>query len=236
LSAGSYGRAEATWEHADKNGAPPDLQQLANAPQREPKRTLTLHNHQRLQRLDLRLWRRITTALLQELWPNGGLDLAVHVVTGLEITRLNETFLQHQGSTDVITFDYTETAGQDSRRPPRPRGRVGRETPPRPLHGEIFVCLDEAVCQARRFRATWQSELVRYAVHGVLHLLGYDDLNCRARRRMKAAENRLMRRLARQFTLDDLGASPAGPQAPPAANKPRRFALRKRPGSPRLAR
>jgi len=74
------------------------------------------------------------------------------------------------------------------------------------LHGEVFVCLDEAVTQARRFRVTWQSELVRYVVHGVLHLLGYDDLNPRARRRMKAAENRLMRRLARQFAIPDLGS------------------------------
>jgi len=40
----------------------------------------------------------------------------------------------------------------------------------------------------------------------VLHLLGYDDLNPRARRRMKAAENRLMRRLARQFAIPDLGS------------------------------
>ena len=41
--------------------------------------------------------------------------------------------------------------------------------------GKSFVCLDEAVRQARRFHTTWQSELVRYVVHGVLHLLGYDD-------------------------------------------------------------
>ena len=45
----------------------------------------------------------------------------------------------------------------------------------RPLHGEIFICVDEAVWQARKFRTSWQSEIVRYLVHGVLHLLGHDD-------------------------------------------------------------
>lgn len=73
------------------------------------------------------------------------------------------------------------------------------------LHGEIFVCLDEAVSQAHRFHTNWQSELVRYIVHGVLHLLGYDDLNNRARRRMKAAEDNLVGQLARQFDFHGLG-------------------------------
>jgi probable rRNA maturation factor len=60
------------------------------------------------------------------------------------------------------------------------------------------------VQQARRFRTTWQSELVRYVVHGVLHLLGYDDRDSRARRRMKAAEDALVRRLARQYIFREL--------------------------------
>ena len=45
---------------------------------------------------------------------------------------------------------------------------------------------------------------MRYVVHGVLHLLGYDDLNNRARRRMKAAEDTLVRQLARQFDFHNL--------------------------------
>ena len=67
------------------------------------------------------------------------------------------------------------------------------------LHGEIFVCVDEAVSQARRFRTTWQRELVRYVVHGVLHLLGYEDLHSRTRRKMKVAEDTLVRQLSSQF-------------------------------------
>jgi len=50
----------------------------------------------------------------------------------------------------------------------------------------------------------WQSEVVRYIVHGVLHLLGHDDLRADLRRKMKREENRLVRLLARRFALAQL--------------------------------
>jgi len=175
------------------------------------RRTLSLLNRQRARRVDLRLLRRIVQALLRETWPNGSFDLVFYMVAGPEMTRLNEAFLHHKGSTDVITFDYSEREGQayslsTSGAGVRPT-RDTRDTCPTVLHGEIFVCLDEAVSQARRFNATWQSELVRYVVHGALHLLGYDDQADRARRRMKEAEDTLVRQLARQFDFHNLGAT-----------------------------
>lgn len=158
-------------------------------------RSLTVRNCQRRRPVNLRFLRQIAHALLRETWPDGHLDLGIYVVAQAEMTHLNETFLRHQGSTDVITFDYAEEAAAKAREPRFPAL----------LHGEVFVCLDEAVSQACRFRTTWQIELVRYVVHGVLHLLGYDDLASRSRRRMKGAENRLVGQLARQFDLYALG-------------------------------
>ena len=81
-------------------------------------RTITLHNRQTTQRLNLRLLRRITRALLHEARPHGAFDLAIYVVAEPEMTRLNETYLRHQGCTDVITFDYAENVGQASRLSP----------------------------------------------------------------------------------------------------------------------
>ena len=168
-------------------------------------RTNPLHHRQTTRRLNLRLLRRITRALLHEVRPHGAFDLAIYVVAEPEMTRLNETYLRHQGSTDVITFDYAEEVGLEKAGEGLVHGTGDeREACPSALHGEIFVCLDEAVSQARRFHTNWQSELVRYVVHGVLHLLSYDDLNSRARQRMKAAEDALVRQLARQFELHRL--------------------------------
>ncbi len=171
-------------------------------------RSLALGNRQCLRSVNLRLLRRIVQALLREVWPEGSFDLVISIVAAPAMTRLNETFLRHQGSTDVITFDYAERVGQASRLSSGSSQdnsqRDRRDACPTLLHGEIFVCLDEAASQARRFRTTWQSELVRYVVHGVLHLLGHDDQRSAARRRMKRAENKLLRRLASEFPIHRL--------------------------------
>ena len=114
---------------------------------------------------------------------NAAIELGVHLVAAPEMTLLNETFLHHTGSTDVITFNHAEENSTDS------------------IHGEIFICLDDAVKQADAFRTTWQSELARYVIHGVLHLRGFDDLTPSKRRVMKREENRLLRESIEQFPL-----------------------------------
>lgn len=164
---------------------------------------LTIRNRQKTRVLNARLLRRIMRALLEELPRLSDADLGLLVVAAPEMTRLNETFLRHAGSTDVITFDYREAAEvAPSSRGLRPAGAVELA-----LHGEIIVCVDEAILQARRFRTSWPVELVRYLVHGVLHLRGFDDQTPAARLRMKREENRLLRRLAGRFPLSRLARS-----------------------------
>jgi probable rRNA maturation factor len=142
------------------------------------------------------LLRQVTNTLLAELLPRKVLELAIYIVGSVEMTHLNETFLGHSGSTDVITFDYSERASPENQTSSPEEAAIC---------GEIFVCLDEAVAQAGRFRTTWQMELTRYVVHGVLHLCGFDDKRTAARRRMKRAEARLLRRLASTHKLGGLG-------------------------------
>lgn len=157
-------------------------------------RTLTIQNRQRTVRVDRRRFRRLATALLSEVLALPRYDLGLCLLADAEMIQLNETFLRHAGSTDVITFDYVAAGPQ-----PGQAGHSARQEnsgTESPLHGEIFICLDEAIRQAKRFRTSWQSELVRYLVHGVLHLRGFDDCSATARRRMKREENRLVRALA----------------------------------------
>jgi len=166
---------------------------------------LRTENRQRARPVDLRYLRAIAKTLIERVLTIPNYDLAVYLVAAPEMTRLNETFLQHEGPTDVITFDYCEQT------PPASRLSLSRSTlhaprsaPPPPLHGEIFICVDEALIQARRFRTTWQSELLRYLIHGILHLQGFDDLRPAYRRKMKREESRLLRLCSRQFDFRKL--------------------------------
>ena len=154
-------------------------------------------NRQRTWKLNSRMLRKITAELLVEL-EVGKAELGINLVAATEMTVLNEDFLRHEGPTDVITFDYAEArAARPREAKTRTRGRAARA----PLSGEIFICLDEAVAQAKKYKTTWQSEIVRYVIHGILHLLGHDDSRVAARRRMKREENRLLRRLSQRFSL-----------------------------------
>jgi probable rRNA maturation factor len=137
-------------------------------------------NRQRKRKINSRRLKKIVGLLLTELKIQEA-ELGINLVTASEMSRVNETYLQHEGSTDVITFDYSD----------KTEGTF--------LRGEIFVCVDEAFLQARTYGSNWQSEVVRYIVHGVLHLLGHDDLKSILRRRMKREENRLVRLLAKRF-------------------------------------
>ena len=182
-------------------------------------RTLSVRNRQRVRRVNTPLLRRITLHVLEEQLRVSDFELAIHLVAAPEMALVNKAFLQHEGSTDVITFDHSVNVGQASclsRKPTtigRPSNgptdasplgnRDGLEARPT-LQGEIYICLDAAVKQAREFRTTWQSELTRYAIHGLLHLCGHDDLKAAARRKMKVEENRLLRKVAKEFVLTRL--------------------------------
>ena len=80
-----------------------------------------------------------------------------------------------------------------------------------PVLGDLVICLDEARRQARVFGTTWQAEVVRYLVHGLLHLGGHDDLEASTRRRMKRVEDRIVRRLAAGFDFKRLGKGASVP-------------------------
>ena len=151
---------------------------------------LVLRNRQRVRGVDLRQLRRIAGATLEGLLNLRVYELGVHLVGAREMAALNETFLGQDGSTDVITFDHSEAAAEPG------------------LRGELFICLDDAVVQARQFGTTWQAEVIRYLVHGVLHLRGYDDRDPACRRRMKREEDRLVKELGRHFDLSRLNRRP----------------------------
>jgi probable rRNA maturation factor len=142
--------------------------------------SVIISNRQRAKKINKRLLKQITNSLLAELKIENA-ELGINLVGAKEMAAVNWKFLQHEGPTDIVTFGYSNAELK--------------------LQGELFVCVDEAILQAREFKTSWQSEIIRYIVHGVLHLLGHDDNRVAARRKMKREENRLLRVLSKKISL-----------------------------------
>ncbi len=99
-------------------------------------------------------------------------SLVINFVTSEQIKEINIKYLNHQYSTDVITFNYS-----------------GSNTE---LDGEIFISVEDANEYAEMYKVTHIEELMRLVIHGVLHLLGYDDMNRKEKVLMKKMENKLL--------------------------------------------
>lgn len=135
-----------------------------------------VHPSRRLSEVPLqRLVRHIVTE------EGGQLRRLTLVLAGHEtVLRLNRTHLGHDYVTDVLSFPLGEaTAGT--------------------VEGEIYVDLDTAAERHPEFGASFEEEACRYVIHGVLHLLGYDDATAEDRATMQELEDRYL-----QAVTDDL--------------------------------
>lgn len=159
---------------------------------------ISISNRQRARKIDLRLLEKIVEAVLSELKIEE-VELGIILVGAKEMASLNEKFLQHEGPTDVITFDYGSRVESTVQSPQSKVERLRTRDSGlwSHLHGEIFICIPEAERQAKEFGTNWFSEVARYIIHGILHLTGHDDLEPVARKKMKREENQLVRKLAK---------------------------------------
>ena len=88
-----------------------------------------------------------------------------------KILEVNREYLAHDYFTDIITFDYCE-------------GNV--------LNGDLVISLDTVRSNAELFHKTYDEELHRVIIHGILHLCGLHDKAPGEREQMEAAENRAL--------------------------------------------
>ena len=127
--------------------------------------------------------RRVVAHALAAEGLSGEVAVDVVVVDDATIHDLNRRFLDHDEPTDVITFALDGGDGDDG-----DNGRDGFVAPgPRQL-GEIYVSCERAAAQSAEWGNTPEAEVRFLAVHGVLHLLGWDDATAEERERMLARQ------------------------------------------------
>jgi probable rRNA maturation factor len=117
-------------------------------------------------------------------------DVAVAIVSDARIRALNKQYRRKDEATDVLSFP--SDAPPASRLPPRTSRLAPRASrlAPRPL-GDIVIARGVARRQAREAGHSYAAELKVLALHGLLHLLGYDHHDPADERRMVRLERRL---------------------------------------------
>jgi len=95
-------------------------------------------------------------------------DISIIFCSDNYILDVNLRYLQHDYYTDIITFDYCE-------------GKT--------LSGDLFISVDSVRENATEYGAEFDEELHRVIVHGLLHLIGYDDHTEEDQKTMRAKEN-----------------------------------------------
>jgi probable rRNA maturation factor len=109
-------------------------------------------------------------------------ELIVHFVTEKRICALHEQLFYDPSFTDCISV---------------PIDAPGAEESGYHLLGEIFVCPKAAKLYALEHGIDPHEEMMRYVAHGLLHLIGYDDMTVKDRRVMKKKEEECLRLLSR---------------------------------------
>ena len=99
-------------------------------------------------------------------------SLPINFISSGEITIINKKYLNHNYSTDIITFNYSGSMDN--------------------LDGEIFICYEDAKNNSRKFKNSLPEEIFRLVIHGILHLLGYNDIKAKEYKIMKRQENQLL--------------------------------------------
>jgi probable rRNA maturation factor len=93
------------------------------------------------------------------------------------LLTINKNYLNHDTYTDIITFDYS------------------KENKALPISGDIFISIERVKENAIKFSNSFENELHRVLIHGVLHLLGYADKTKAAKTEMTKQEDRYLQML-----------------------------------------
>ncbi len=94
-------------------------------------------------------------------------EISIIFTDNQHILTINKSFLQHSYYTDVITFNNTRKSK---------------------LKGDIIISIEQVEANAKKYGTNYDEELMRVILHGVLHLIGYNDINQQDRALMKEKE------------------------------------------------
>jgi len=90
------------------------------------------------------------------------------------LNNINKEFLNHDTLTDIISFDYC----------------LGKQ-----VNGEIYISIERVTDNAKLYQVSFENELSRVIIHGVLHFLGYSDKTPEEKKGMRLKENTCLKEI-----------------------------------------
>jgi len=133
---------------------------------------LNIINLQKLHFIDKNRVKKLISSILKIEKKNAELNLVF--TDNKKIKKINKTFLGHNFATDVISFAYNNSSLENN------------------ISGEIIISVEMAVKLAQKLKCTIEGEIALYLVHGLLHLLGYNDKLKKDARKMHQREKELL--------------------------------------------
>jgi len=111
--------------------------------------------------------------------------ISIVFVSRQKMQSMNKKYLERHYATDVLAFDLSD-------------GRSGLKSrvPKNELVGDIVISTDAAVKNSQLYKTLLHQELTRYMIHGILHLLGYDDHKPNDIKKMRKKEERILNGVA----------------------------------------
>jgi rRNA maturation RNase YbeY len=101
------------------------------------------------------------------------------LVSDKELLRMNQTALEHDYYTDIITFDLSDIRGV--------------------IESDIYISIDRVEDNANTLDIPFEEEMNRVLSHGLLHLLGYDDKDEASRQIMRGKEDEVLQQFKNKF-------------------------------------
>ena len=136
-------------------------------------------NLHRAYKVNRRLVERIAARILGYCKAPRDAELEIVFLTDDKIRPLNRRYKREDRPTDVLSFGLNAC----------------------PLLGDIFISIDSARKNSKIFKSDFKEEVTRYVIHGILHLMGYDDRTAKARARMERKQEEMLRKICKRENL-----------------------------------
>ncbi len=144
---------------------------------------IELTNQQKIKRVNLKQLHKYLKKILVFLNIHSK-ELSILLCDNALIKKLNKKYFKKSAVTDVIAFPLADKLEPD-------------------YLGEVVVSVEEAVRVAKKLGCKWQDELRLYLIHGILHLVGYDDRTRLKKADMEKEQERILNNISKRVSYFD---------------------------------